>query len=288
MEAQLDLERFLEQRFGEQRFGEQRFGASLLTSCGDLHPAIARILGRRTIRRYTVQPIDPELIDVLIAAALSASSKSDFQQASIIKVEDPAKRQAIGSFFPAMPWIGTSPGFLVFCADPRRLEQICERHDHPMPQRDIEAFLNASVDAALALQTFVLAAEASGLGCCPISVIRNRVRAVAKILELPCGVFPISGLCFGYPSEPGHVSMRLPPSTTVHVNAYDDSSAAKDIAAYAKRREGRHSTPREKQRNPAKFGYAQSYGWSEDKARQAAEPEGQEFNDYLRETWFRF
>ena len=42
------------------------------------------------------------------------------------------------------------------------------------------------------------------------------------------------------------------------------------------------------QRNPAKFGYAKSYGWSEDKARQAAEPEGQEFNDYLRETWFRF
>jgi nitroreductase len=278
MEAQLDLNALL----------EKRFGASYLASTGDLGPEVARILGRRTIRRYSAQPVDPQLTDVLVAAALSASSKSDFQQASIIKVGDPAKRQAIGSFFPSMPWIGTSPGFLVFCGDPRRLEQICERRHHPIPQRDIEAFLNASVDAALALQTFILAAEAVGLGCCPISVIRNRVRAVANILALPHGVFPVSGLCFGYPSGPSHVSMRLPPSTTVHADVYDDSSAASDIAAYDVRRESGYATPREKQRNPAKFGYADSYGWSEDKARQAAEPEGQEFNDYLRETWFRF
>jgi FMN reductase [NAD(P)H] len=281
MEARLDLDPLLEMRFGEKRFAH-------LTPSGDLSPEIARILGRRTIRRYTAQPVEAELVDVLIAAALSASSKSDFQQASIIKVLDPEKRQAIGSFFPAMPWIGTSPGFLVFCGDPRRLEQICERHHHPAPQRDIEAFLNASVDAALALQTFILAAEGAGLGCCPISVIRNRVRAIARILELPSGVFPVSGLCFGYPSEPGHVSMRLPPTVTVHADAYDDGSAVADIGDYDARRESRYATPAEKQRNPAKFGYAQSYGWSEDKARQAAEPEGQEFNDYLRETWFRF
>jgi nitroreductase len=278
MEAQLDLNALL----------QQRFGALYPAQTGDLGPEVARILARRTIRRYTAQPVDPQLTDVLIAAALSASSKSDFQQASIIKVSDPAKRQAIGSYFPSMPWIGTSPGFLVFCGDPRRLEQICERRHHPIPQRDIEAFLNASVDAALALQTFILAAEAIGLGCCPISVIRNRVRAVANILALPHGVFPVSGLCFGYPSDPSHVSMRLPPSTTVHGDVYDDSSAASDIAAYDMQRESRYATPREKQRNAAKFGYADSYGWSEDKARQAAEPEGQEFNDYLRETWFRF
>src|SRR5215467_9978969 len=230
MEAQLDLNALL----------EKRFGASHLTGTGDLGPEIARILGRRTIRRYTARPVDPELTDVLIAAALSASSKSDFQQASIIKVNDPAKRRAIGSFFPSMPWIGTSPGFLVFCGDPRRLEQICERNHHPAPQRDIEAFLNASVDAALALQTFILAAEGVGLGCCPISVIRNRVRAVANILALPCGVFPVSGLCFGYPSDPSYVSMRLPPSVTVHANAYDDGAAAVDIRDYDARRESRY------------------------------------------------
>jgi hypothetical protein len=82
--------------------------------------------------------------------------------------------------------------------------------------------------------------------------------------------------------------MRLPPSITVHANSYDDSSAASDIGDYDVRRESRYPTPREKQRNPTKFGHTETYGWSEDKARQAAEPEGQEFIDYLRETWFRF
>ena len=265
---------------------EQRFGAAHLEPSDDIDPNIARILGRRTCRRYAPRPVEAHALDLLIATALSASAKSDFQQASILKVRDAAKRAAIGSFFPTMPFIATSPEFLVFCADPRRLEQICTRRGHPAPQRDLEAFLNSSVDAALLMQTFILAAEAIGLGCCPISVIRNRVRSIAPILELPPGVFPVSGLCLGYPADKGYVSMRLPPSVTVHLDRYDDSKAAREIAAYDRRREDRFPTHKEKQRNPAKFGYANAYGWSEDKARQAAEPEGQEFAEHVRETWF--
>jgi FMN reductase [NAD(P)H] len=34
---------------------------------------------------------------------LPLSAKSDFQQASILRVTDPAKRAAIGKLFPAMP-----------------------------------------------------------------------------------------------------------------------------------------------------------------------------------------
>jgi hypothetical protein len=71
-------------------------GASHLICSAIPVPEIARILGRRTNRRYTAQPVDPPLIDLLIAAAFSASSKSDFQQASIIRVNDPDKRRAIG------------------------------------------------------------------------------------------------------------------------------------------------------------------------------------------------
>lgn len=51
---------------------------------------------------------------------------------------------------------------------------------------------------------------------------------------------------------------------------------------------GRHAIPKEQQWVPAKFGYADFYGWSEDKARQAAAPEGDLFADYLRKTWFSF
>ena len=72
-------------------------------------------------------------------------------------------------------------------------------------------FMNAAVDAGLVLQAFITAAEALGLGCCPISVVRNHVEKVAALLELPPGVFPVAGLCVGYPRQPGWTSMRLPP-----------------------------------------------------------------------------
>ena len=219
---------------------------------------------------------------------MSASSKSDFQQVSIVKLKDRGKRQCIAELFPRMPWIGNAPAFLVFCADARRLERIGTLRRHPGRNGDLEAFLNASVDAALALQTFILAAESVGLGCCPISVIRNQIGTVARELALPGGVFPVAGLCIGYPAAHGHVSMRLPLSVTVHTDTYDDTALEAELEAYDRRRSARHATPREQQRNPKVFGYTEFYGWSEDKARQAAEPEGVSFAEYVKAHGFSF
>ena len=155
---------------------------------------VARILGRRTHRSYTEQPVPDGLISLLCRAALSASAKSDFQQASILLVRDAAKRAALAAPFPAMPWIGTSPVFLVFLGDARRLERVGELRGHPQDNGILEGFFNAAVDAALALQTFVLAAESAGLGCCPISVLRNEAPLVGEVLGLPDKVFPVAGL----------------------------------------------------------------------------------------------
>ena len=153
----------------------------------------------------------------------------------------------------------------------------------------LEGFFNAAIDAALVMQTFILAAETAGLGCCPISVIRNHADAIAEILNLPDKVFPVAGLCLGYPAAEGFVSMRLPLAVTLHTDHYDDSALAADIDAYDHRRAARHAPPREQQRAPGTFGYADFYGWSEDKARQAAaQPEGQTFPPHLRARGFTF
>jgi len=77
--------------------------------------------------------------------------------------------------------------------------------------------------AALAMQTMILCAESTGLGVCPISVIRNEIDKVAAILALPDLVFPVAGLCLGYPQAEGYVSMRLPRAVTTHRDRYDDS-----------------------------------------------------------------
>jgi FMN reductase [NAD(P)H] len=250
--------------------------------------SLHRILLRRTHRHYAPRPVPEGLVTLLTAAALSASSKSDFQQVSIIRVLDPEKRAALAALIPAMPWIGTAPVFFVFCGDARRLERIGELRGHPEPNGRLEGFFNAAVDAALALQTFILAAEATGLGCCPISVIRNHVDRAGEILGLPDKVFPVAGLCVGWPAVEGHISLRLPPTVTLHRDCYDDAALPELVDAYDRARDRRYRLPREQQRNPARFGYAEFYGWSEDKARQAAEPEGGAFPPWLQRRGFTF
>ncbi len=135
------------------------------------------------------------------------------------------------------------------------------------------------------MQTAILAAETLGLGTCPISVLRNHIEAVGEILELPDKVFPVAGLCLGYPAQQGFISMRLSPETVVHRDRYDDSGLVETVAAYDRRRDARHSL-KDRQRDPARFGTADFYGWSEDKARQAMAPEGKGFAAYLRAHGF--
>lgn len=254
----------------------------------DDHAFIRRILSRRTVRRYSDRALDESLLDLLVAAALSASAKSDFQQASILRLRDTAKRAAIGELFPSMPWIANAPVFFVFLGDGRRLQRIGEMRGKPVRNGTLEGFFNASIDAALAMQVMILCAESAGLGVCPISVIRNEVDKVAAVLGLPDLVFPVAGLCLGYPQAEGYVSLRLPRVATTHCDRYDDSALVSAVDDYDRRRNALHAIPKDQQRSNAEFGEAAFYGWSEDKARQAAKAEGAAFPPYLRSHGFSF
>src|SRR5277367_3647906 len=217
----------------ERRFGDDG------PSGGDTpdNEFIRRVMSRKTVRRYGDVIPGEDLLDLLVASALSASAKSDFQQASILRVTDPAKRSSIGALFPAMPWIGAAPVFFIFLGDARRLQRIGELRGKPVRNGTLEGFFNASIDAALAMQTMILCAESAGLGVCPISVIRNEVDKVAEILALPDLVFPVAGLCLGYPAVEGHVSLRLPRAVTTHTDRYDDHALAASIDDYDRRRD---------------------------------------------------
>ena len=244
---------------------------------------IRQVLLRRTHRRYDSRPVPESVLRLILAAAFSASSKSDFQQASVIRVEDRGQRDRLAALIPDMPWIGDAPVFLVFLGDARRLERLST---HAVANGTLEGFFNATVDAALVLQTCILAAETLGFGACPISVLRNHAPAVGDILALPDKVFPVAGLCLGYPAQ-AFISMRLPPEATVHRDRYDDSGLAQAVDAYDHRRDARHSL-KDRQKAPEEFGTAEFYGWSEDKARQAMSPEGAGFAAWLAAHGFDF
>jgi nitroreductase len=261
---------------------QARFGYDLdLGGEPEDNPWIRQVLLRRTQRRYDARPVPESVVRLILAAAFSTSSKSDFQQASVIRVEDRGQRDKLAALLPDMPQIGNAPLFLVFLGDARRLERMTQ---HPVVNSTLEGFFNATVDAALAMQTCILAAETLRLGTCPISHLRNHARAVGDILALPDKVFPVAGLCLGYPAQPGFISMRLPPDATVHRERYDDGAIAA-VDAYDRRRDARHSI-KDRQKSPEIFGTAEFYGWSEDKARQAMTAEGAGFAVWLREHGF--
>ena len=244
--------------------------------------ALSAVLGRATQRHFRPDPVADGLLKTLLACAQSAPTKSDLQQYSIVVVQDAEQRRTIAELCRAGRQMDEAPEFLVFCADIRRGQRMAELREHPHANNNMDTFLNAVVDAALAMQAFIQSAESVGLGCCPISAVRNPIDAVTALLDLPPGVFPISGLCLGWPAEPAAVSMRLPPSVVVHWDRYDDGKLGPELDAYDRRRHERRPIPPDKQRNVDRYGEAAFYGWSENAARQLSLPERAGFRNFLK------
>jgi nitroreductase len=270
-----DLEGFLERRFGER--------VAVDPALQNLDH-LDTIVKHRVIRRYSQRPVDPDLLRLICACALSAPSKSDLQQRDIVIVENRETRQAIADLIPDMPFIGKAPCFLIFLANGRRLPAICELRGKSFANDHFDLLFNAVTDAALALATAISAAETLGLGACPISVIRDHASTIGQWLDLPERVIPLAGLCLGWPSDQGRMSPRLPLAMTLHRDRYDESGWVPQLDAYDRRRE--LLAPFREQRDPARFGTAAHYGWSEDKARQYAEPQRADFGAYLRARGF--
>lgn len=263
-----------------ERFGEEVAVDPALDGLDDL----LRLSAHRVHRRYSDRPVDPALVRLLCACALSAPSKSDLQQRDVVMITDPDLRRRIADLLPHMPWVREAPAFLVFCANGRRLPEIAALRQKPFPNDHLDLFFNAVADAAIALTTCLRAAEAVGLGCCPISEIRNHAAQVSAWLDLPERVVPFAGFCLGWPAGEGRISPRLPLAMTVHENRYQEGDLSAGLDAYDRRREA--VQPYAEQRDPARWGHADPYGWSEDKARQYAEPQRAEFGAFVQKVGF--
>ncbi len=265
----------------------QRFGEIPAVPEGiEDNAVLTSLAGHRSYRRFEDRAVAPALLDSLLACAFSAPAKSDLQQSSVIKVTDPARREAIHAMLADAPWVARAPVLLVWCGNNRRIRQICAGKDIAFANDHLDSFFNATVDTALVMMTFIHAARGAGLGCCPLSVIRNHARAVSELLELPEHTFPVAGMVAGWPGEERRVVPRLPLGAFVHENRFDDSGLAADVQSYDRRRDAVLPIAPDRQREPSRFGQAAFYGWSDDKARQVANRERGEFGRYVREQAF--
>ena len=259
-----------------------RFGDLEATALDE--PALIGMAARGSCRAFTDQSVPRDLLEVLCATALSAPTKSDLQQRDIIELRALEKRRHLARLMSGQSWIAEAPTILIFCGNNRRQRLWHEWRDVPFANDHFDAAFNAIADAAIALGAFVTAAEAVGLGCCPISAVRNEAQTVSDMLCLPDHVFPFAGLAVGYPVCAPEISMRLPLRVTCHVDTYQEAGLRDAVDGYDAARHARQ--PYSKQRFVEAFGETSQYTWTDDKTRQYSRPERADFGQFMRAKGF--
>jgi nitroreductase len=194
----------------------------------ECEPHLESLLAHRSVRRYSDRPVLPALEITLKAAAQSASTSSNLQLWSAIQVEKGEKRDRIADLCGKQRQVQTAPLFFAFLADHYRLASLAP--DHAERLEFTEFYTMAVVDAALAAERMVCAAELAGLGICYIGGLRNHPEKVREELNLPRGTFGLFGLCLGYldPSRPADIKPRLPMTSVFFNEIYDTNRGIGD------------------------------------------------------------
>lgn len=186
-----------------------------------MNETINLLKSHKSIRKYTDKPIETEKLKAIIECAQSASTSSFVQAYTIINVVDMNNRKNIAFLAGDQSYVEQCPLFLVFCADLNRSKISCEINDITMAKGNTETFILATVDASLAAQNALIAAESLGLGGVYIGGIRNNPAEICKILNIPSDVYPVFGMCIGYPNDNPDKKERLPMDVIFKTDAYN-------------------------------------------------------------------
>lgn len=195
---------------------------------------IALMKNHRSIRKFLDKPVEREILEDIVATGQMASSSSNMQAYSVIAVTDKKRQAELAVLCNNQGYVEECSAFLVWCADLRRLKGTVDKHDPDAESYEgsTEYFIIATVDTALAAQNAAIAAESEGLGIVYIGSIRNRINEVAELLNLPDLVYPLFGMCIGYPDQEPSLRPRLPLPAVLHWNEYDEDQVSEPMEQY--------------------------------------------------------
>jgi nitroreductase len=160
------------------------------------------IYQRRSIRTFTDQPIEGDVLDELLEVARWAPNGGNRNAWRFIVVTSPMQKQLLLRFAPG---IGDTPAAIVVICMEHRQERVKE-----------VSRLWSMADAAIAAQNMALAAHARGLGSC--IVVSFAGAAVGTLLNLPKQIVPYIILTLGHAAE----SPEPPPRRAIEEIAFVD------------------------------------------------------------------
>ncbi len=146
---------------------------------------IQTIFARRSIRKYTDQPVSKEDIRILLEAAMAAPSASNRKPWRFIVITERRTLDALAEAHPYGKMLFEAPLCISVCGDLTEMEQFWVQ------------------DCSAATENLLLAATALGLGAVWLGVYPNqeRVVAVRQILGLPETITPLNLISIGHPAE---------------------------------------------------------------------------------------
>ncbi len=168
---------------------------------------IPSIQHRRSIRKFTSEPIEPEKLLSVLEAGRQAPSGNNKQPWTFIVVQSEQQRQAVMEVSHNQTWMMTAPTFIVAVADiAARVET--ERGlylDETSPHWELKRAIR---DTAIAIENMLLEADAQGLGTCWVGFfVQAEIRPV---LGIPDDKFVVAVIPIGYPAEQPAARPRKP------------------------------------------------------------------------------
>ncbi len=156
------------------------------------------VLSRRSIRKYTDQPVPDEVVKQLLEAAMSAPSANNKQPWHFVVIRDREILDAIPTFHPYSRMLKEAALAILVCGDTQ--------------SQTLAGYWVQ--DCSAATQNILIAINALGLGGVWLGIYPRdeRVEGIRKLVELPDHIVPLSLISIGHPAE------KLLPS-----NRYDAS-----------------------------------------------------------------
>jgi nitroreductase len=196
------------------------------------------LMERRTIRKYSTEPVDDKLLNELLSMGCRASTTGNMQVYSIIITRDTQKKMELAPLHFNQKMITEAPVVLTFCADFNRFNKWCHLRNAEPGFDNFLSFITGAIDALLVAQTVCIAAEAKGLGICYLGTTTYTANKIIEVLKLPKGVVPVTTVTIGWPAEKPEQVDRLPLEAVIHKETYRDYST-QDIEKYYDEKEKR-------------------------------------------------
>ena len=147
------------------------------------------LLSRRSVRKYTEEPVEDSMIQIALEAAMAAPSARHCDPWHFIVVKEQAGRDALADALPYGQMLREAPAGIIVCGD------INVAH-----RSELSYLLQ---DVAAAIENLLLSLELQGLGAVWLGIHPNedRIQAVKTAFNLPDNIIPVSAIALGHPAE---------------------------------------------------------------------------------------